>query len=815
MINKFITIILIFYAFQFEIISQNNSFDIDIKNQSISKTLNQLRDKYDLQLSYNDSELSSYKVSLKGHFQELSNLLQELLAEIPYDFELNNGVYIIYKDDSKIDIPIISTILFNGLIKDSKTGESLPYSTVIINGEYRITDVNGRFSFIAFYEEFLKIEVSHLGYQYYDTTIVARNNFNCELKPVVNFLNEALISGKKKEFGTQLGMSSGQSRMNPKITAYLPGGANIGIKQIIDLQAGVQTASTGYGSHSIWGSYPGHNQIIFDGISIYTYPQMSELIYPVNPFMVKDVIINKGAFGSNFGNRVGGIIMLTGKEGNVSNPEIKIGMDATAINAMISCPAGNRSSVAVAGRTTWFPGYFNYFAKSSQLQSSDKIDTWIPYKSKYYDFNVKYSGNNFNGDQYFISLYSSEAESNNEFISEINKDSHLTETEKRHQVGASVLFNRIWKNGVNTNINFSTSNAEINKEIDSSLVLPGTISYQKIWDNKLSVENRFSMNSKQFVEAGASIQVISPVIDVPLNDTAITSKMDMIQTSAYIRNHIYANKKLLMDIGFRFDYHHDLKQLFVFPRIKGTIQVTSTTQLNFSWGIHQQYLTFVPIIEQNKNCEFIWQGFNKKGNYLLSNIITGGWNFSKNGWGINTEIYQKSVEGLARFRNNTTSYIFEKGRSTTTGADVTVKKELGKHLFLQSYTYNDTKEKYENETYYQPSWYSRLHELKSTALFNLNPVKIGATFVYGSPSKLNSNIISINTNYMRTDLMVSFTSNIGFWKIESGVSAYNIFNQTNESSLYLRNITIDSEKSFLAGQGGMPLFTTFFTVISF
>ncbi len=819
MTNRLLLIaLLILPLFHLYSIAQTDGFKINVHQQSVNTVLHDLQQTYQLQLSYNDSKLSEYTISLKGRYSSFEELLNAIFLNLPFEFELQDGVYIVFNDETKIQQPILSTILFSGLVKDIQTGEALPYSTVKINGEFRIADVNGRFSFIAFYEEYLQIEVSHLGYEYYDTTIVARSHFNCQLMPVVNVLDEALVTGTKIRYGAQIGMSMGESRMNPRISSYLPGGANIGIKQILNLQAGIQGAPTNNGSQSIWGGYPGHNLILFDGITIYTFPQSAELIYPVNPLMVKDILINKGAFGSNYGNRVGGILELTGIDGNTHKSEANIALDGSAVNIMASTPVSNRSNISVAARHTWFPDYFGEFANTSTLKSSRKLDFWMPYWNNYQDMNVKFSGSTDDGDQYYISLFGNETQNNNSFHYNDVDDFIYRNKEQKHQIGASLLYDKIWNNGVNTNVRFTTSHAEKNTKSEYKYLSneetdsfdKNLFGYQKIWKNKLSIENRFSLNSRQFIEAGASFQVTNSKVNVPFADTLINSDPEIIQTSAYIRNHIYANRKFLMDIGMRLDYHHQLEQLFLFPRIKATIEIFPSSHMNLSWGIHQQYITFVPLIDDLGNIEYIWQGFNQKGNFLQSNVIAAGWSFEKNSWNINAEIYNKSVEGDGRYLFSSNSYAYEKGRSTTSGLDLTLKKEIGKHLLIQSYTYNDTKVKHDNENVYHPSVYNRKHELKTTALFSFTPIKLSISYIYGSPTEINTDVLSIVGYYKRMDAMASFTRQSGKFQFESGISVYNIFDETNESSLSLRKFNLPNNNSIVTGQGGMPFYATLF-----
>jgi len=66
----------------------------------------------------------------------------------------------------------------------------------------------------------------------------------------------------------------------------------------------------------IWGSYSGHSQLIFDGFTVFGLKNFNDNISFANPYMSKDIKVMKGGFGADYGDRVGGIVEITGIQGN-------------------------------------------------------------------------------------------------------------------------------------------------------------------------------------------------------------------------------------------------------------------------------------------------------------------------------------------------------------------------------------------------------------------------------------------------------------------------------------------------------------------
>jgi hypothetical protein len=285
--------------------AQQKGFDVDIPLQPANTALMALQSKYGFQLSFNDAELAKRTVSCKGNFTSVDGILDALLTNIPYSFDKIGDVYVVYYNPRKLKSPETQSITITGQVVDGSSGESLPYTSVSINNELRITDINGGFSYVAFVNEWLDVKMSFLGYHPLDTLVMASKKITFRLKAVPNILTEAQVVGSPIKYGAQVGKSVGTVRMSPRMTNYLPGGPLNNLQQLINLQPGIQGNGSTNGFTSIWGSYPGHNLLTFDGIPLYSHVQNNELIFPINAMVVKDVLIEKGATGLELGRQGG------------------------------------------------------------------------------------------------------------------------------------------------------------------------------------------------------------------------------------------------------------------------------------------------------------------------------------------------------------------------------------------------------------------------------------------------------------------------------------------------------------------------------
>jgi hypothetical protein len=135
MIRK--TLILFFLlAIAISSFSQSANIKIDVKAQPLNEVLVTLRDRYDFQFSYNDNQLSKYKVSLSKTFQKKEDALNYLLNGLPFELKKSGEVFIIVPQKTeklKAEKPLEKkkeAARIAGQILEAESLEPLPFSQV-------------------------------------------------------------------------------------------------------------------------------------------------------------------------------------------------------------------------------------------------------------------------------------------------------------------------------------------------------------------------------------------------------------------------------------------------------------------------------------------------------------------------------------------------------------------------------------------------------------------------------------------------------------------------------------------------------------
>lgn len=791
-IKKIIALTLSLFLYLHLVFSQE-PITLNYTKVSISNILIELRDSLDVNFSFNDAKLSSHSLTVSGSFNTVDEVLNTLFKNLPYKFEKLGDVYVISEIPTSLLFNSNNTLLVDGLVTDKFTGEILPYSTVKINDELRITDFRGRFSYVAYVDDSLHINASYLGYYVYDTIVVPTEQFVCALLPSSLELDEIRIEGKTIEYVTEAGNAIGEVRLNQKMATFMPGGFNNSIYNVLKMQSGVMASREHASSLSIWGSSQGQNQTKFDGITIYSLSSFSDNFSTINPLLVKDISIYKGGFGSNQGNRVGGIIEINGIDGNYNKPSVNVYADNQAINGMVSLPVFKRSTLVLAHRRTVLSTFNNKWDNRLAQLEPDKFSTlyYLP-DNKFQDLNLKFSSFLSSGDQFYITLFNSRATSNTELDFASNGVMSYSNASRIRQSGLAAYYSKLWSNAVTSNLKFSYSGYNNHSHSDTSftqMALENTTPFAEMSENRIdeigiTLDNRFSLTEQQFVEAGIEYNHYNTLLEYSTEQIGVLNletKLDKV--SAYVRNNIHANKKLTMDIGLRLDYVLNSNKLLFQPRIRSALSLSKSLKFNVSWGIYNQFISMLSFVDANNNYQFFWNVPSQENTTILqANILGVGLSWSQNGFLINAETYLRKTEGLYRYNYLQGILLGTNGISDSYGFDIYVKKDISKHTFWCSYAFNNTEEYYTSisNVSQKPVLYNVNNEIKVAALLNFNPFFMSANYVHGFGfNNLLVAPLSTEKPYNRFDASLYYKFTIAKSKLRFGLNVLNVLNQKN------------------------------------
>ena len=720
------------------------------------------------------------------------------MEPLSLNYEKTDGVYIIFSDEKtpeKIEYRI------SGRVIDRLSGETLPYSHLMVNGHGSTTDFSGHFSSSSSRDPAFEVTVSHLGYYLLDTVLVAGRDYVIGLMPSSYELEEIEIRESRIERSGQVGEHAGEMRLNHKIAYRLPGNGDDAIFNFLRLQPGIMAAGEQSSEMIIWGGYSGNSKLQFDGFTIFGPRNFNDNISFVNPYMTKEIRVMKGGYPAAYGDRVGGIVEVTGIEGNRKEPGFNLNINNMTVSGMASIPVRGEAAITAAFRHTYYNLYDGgqpyYFSDREVENTSSGIDIKVSPNYRFRDANLKYAGSAGNGDRYYISLYSG-----GDFFSYNLEEERVRVRilqdiqEKNRQLGGTAFYGRTWKKGIISN--FSLSYSGLNRELYESQEIylrdrNTRISFDErqyissISETGFSNDNVINLNDKHTFHAGAGYVYNRNIFLLDYEDVIYPDGFDHAgRFNFYVQDVYQPLPSVELQPGIRIDYPIYQSQLFIQPRVQATLNLGETWKLNGAWGIYNQFITKTSILDELGNYRYFWViSDNKTVPVLRAYHMVGGLIYQQGTTTLSVEPFFKKVRGITRLLDmNGADIEVHQGKAKIYGADLLAKQSFGRHEAWVSYTLGKTTEHF---TYFDSDDYmeapqDQRHEVKGALLLDFDPFYFTVNYVYGSGLAYRASSWEEPRDrypYRRLDASAIYRLKLNEFRMETGISVLNIFNREN------------------------------------
>lgn len=774
--KKFIIILIITLTGTIAAFSQE--LHLAVKDKPLNDVLRGLS----VEISFDDNALSKYKVSVNKTFKSPQAALDFLLKDKPFRFENMNGVYVITTYIEKKEPPLVveakKYYTFSGMIKDAENGENLPYAYITTPEGIISTDEAGFFSFKTERKGRLRVQAQYLGYQVQDT-IVSPGLNEIGLQPIIYTMDEVIVSPSPATMFMQSGNNAGEIRINHQVAKYLPGSIDNTVFNLMRMMPGVRASGEPSEDMIVWGSNMGESKITYDGYTLFGIKNYNDHTGSINPYMVKDIRIMKGGYGSNQGERIGAITEITGIDGDFSSPSVKASISNYTMNLFASVPLTKKLNISAAYRQTFYNLYNNENVDFSNNGNSPLNISNVYIKPDYHfnDANVKLSGKAFQDDSYYISLYGA----NDRFKYSVKQPEEydLNASEKNRQYGGGASYKRVWENGSSTKIMVTFS--RLTSLLDNLSIVgnkkPTTedVSHldNEVQEYSIKLNHDFSIGTRNKIQIGGEWQQYR----VSLNDLC----GELEKPTVYITDNILLGK-LSLNAGVRVDMPLD-KKVHVQPRLSGRYKISEELTATASWGLYNQFLTRTAYEYDESGVQTVWSMADST--FTKAMHTTAGIAYSKNGFLVSLEGYYKKTKNGQYFLDNTVYKI----DNTILGADLYAKKQIKNHTLYGSYSINNLR-KPQNEL---------SHEIKVGGIGAFDPFYFSLSYVYGTGfayistgghghgqgneegqhGSEHEHTDSSDESYSRFDIGVTYRKQIKRIKLQAGVSLLNVFDTKN------------------------------------
>ncbi|MGQ0827434.1 MAG: TonB-dependent receptor [Bacteroidota bacterium] len=285
------------------------------------------------------------------------------------------------KDVSNGESSIGANVYLKELLKGANTNQYGFYSITVEKGTYHLV-------------------VSYIGYENFVKEIVLDKDIrlNVELKTTAINVKEVEISSEKTDknvSSTTVGSVKLDMEEIKKIPAFL---GEVDILKTIQLLPGVKSAGDGNTGFYVRGGGPDQNLILLDEAVVYNASHLLGFFSVFNGDAVKSINLIKGGMPAQYGGRLASVLDITMKEGNNKKYHAEGGIGLISSRLTVEGPIKkDTGSFIVSARRTYIDALAKPFAKpGSSLKNSGYY---------FFDFNAKVNYRLSDKDRLFVSGY--------------------------------------------------------------------------------------------------------------------------------------------------------------------------------------------------------------------------------------------------------------------------------------------------------------------------------------------------------------------------------------------------------------------------
>lgn len=651
------------------------------QNISLSEALISVSKQYNIKVAFDSGKLSSYNINREVTGNTLQEFLSDLIRSSGFDFKYRYNRYLIVpvKSPDGDSGPKEGQII--GSVSDKETGESLPYASVFFKDQNVLATAteNGSFCIKNIYANPVHLEVSYIGYNLIDTTLTwadPSTNIDIRLDRREHLLDTIVIKGEKLEMINLRNNVDFATTIDPARLTDLPVLAETDVFRMLQLLPGISYAENSSGL-SIRGGSSDQNLVLFDGQTLYNLSHYYGVVSALNPNVIKDLQIYKGGYDSRYGERVSGIIDITGKSGNQVRPTVYGDINLLSANITAELPVSKKITLLGAFRRSYSDIYSTAFSdrlfeRNMDWFGRDSINIVNQTRPKFYfyDYNGKLTFKPSNTEIFSFSFYGGKDHYDNSY-SGTSRMLKVKGEDKNtwSNYGISSNWLKQWNESFFSNFQIGTSGytnsssnlTEIDRSKSPADTIPSlpdttnafnTFNQNELSDIFLSVKNTYNFSNNNLLNFGflARRNTIFYHKDAETVYIYDNTNQSGWTTSVYIQDKIKLNDKLTLKPGFRLTYYNGTGKIYFEPRFSANYQFFDGFSVRMAAGRYYQFINQVLAQQETGYNKNFWvMADNNVHPAVASNHFIVGFTAEKGRFLIDAEAYIKSFSGLQEY----------------------------------------------------------------------------------------------------------------------------------------------------------------------
>ena len=351
-------------------------------------------------ISYRPDQLPKVVVKIPGGRRQLVGWLQFLLRNTELTFRPGPAGYLILPDPDLFERE--STI--HGFITDATSGERL-IGAAVYDQELQKGGLSNEYGFFSLQLRGGRksIRVSYTGYEAFEAELILRKDTTLDIalerSADLPQIEVVARSGEQEElYLTESEVSIGREAVD---LINGPGGEK-DVVNVARLLPGITSGANGVGGLVFRGGSSGHNLIMLDGVPVYNLNHAGGLFSIFNSEAIRRADVYKDGMPARFGGRIGGVLDVHTRDGNLYHHQVSTGSSLLAANLTAEGPISRgKSSYLISGRYFWGGDLLRRFSRSQKRRNGRRGE--LDYKV--HDLNFKLNQQVGEKGRLYLSLY--------------------------------------------------------------------------------------------------------------------------------------------------------------------------------------------------------------------------------------------------------------------------------------------------------------------------------------------------------------------------------------------------------------------------
>lgn len=837
--------------FGFPVLGQQPcTFSGHFENSNLKTVVDALGESCGISFSFDTDLLESIPIEdFEVRKQNWSAALQDLLVRHQLALkEISANRFAIVPHPSSTNSSESSLRTITGTVYDEANLSVLPgaqislYQGTDLPTKGAIADSEGRFSLQIDPKQDNRLLVRLLGYEPKEWLVGDIPDLSIGLKSRPLELEAVIVTGESDQTFHK-GQSEGQIGLSPRRLSAISVLGERDVFRTLQFLPGVSSTEESSNGLYIRNSTPDQNLVLIDGVPIYNTGHFFGMFHAFNADALQRVDVSRGGFSVARGGAVAGLIDIESKPSLGDSLSGGLTANLAATSGFLSLPfLKNKAAIMVAGRRSYSdilrsPLYESIsgnvfqtgsiFEDENLVGDDDSLEYSLDPVSNFHDIHAKVVFGLGAKGQLSANFYNGRDLVRYTFDSPENATEYKRFSEEQLSLSNNVggiRYQRQFSKNLKLEIaSYATtyrgrfSNEQsISEDADSfeysgsqnNLVATGALRSMLTWDIKPGHQIIGGLHATR---TAASFELGSEEDEVQSLDS-ITTSASML--SGWLGYSFKKDEWLEISPGARITWYGLDEELYLEPRVQGTVKLPKGFRVNGNIGLYRQFLNPIQISNSLKlGTEFLALASEDNGIQATTSLQSGvGISWMKPGIWVDVQAYHKNLTGLERYvrsfdielNANDIDDLLSDGEGDILGLDVLVRGHIGPWVGWAGYTISSVEHYFPelSEGNRFAADHDHLHELKLVNMLRLDRWEFSLTWVFasGKPYSVPVGIDSLVDgdgnpfielrfqelngqrlpSYHRLDANISYnfpTGKRGNGQV--GISFFNIYNREN------------------------------------